>query len=58
MKTNVYGFQPKTCWIVHMKGIYNIPVQVANNRHSADKRKKPCLGSINRRQPKRPLGTL
>ena len=37
-----YGFVPKTCWIAHMKEICGIPVKVAHNRISADKRKVPC----------------
>lgn len=37
-----YGFIPETCWIAHMKEICNLPVKMAYNRYSADKREKPC----------------
>lgn len=37
-----YGFQPKTCWIAHMKEICGLPVKMAANRYSPDKREKPC----------------
>ena len=37
-----YGFQPKTCWIAHMKEICGIPVKNAPNRISPDNREKPC----------------
>ena len=37
-----YGFQPKTCWIAHMKEVCGLPVKVAPNRYSLDKREKPC----------------
>ena len=39
---NIYGFIPKTCWIAHMKEICGLPVKVSHNRHSPDKREKPC----------------
>lgn len=37
-----YGFLPKTCWIAHMKEVCGLPVKVAPNRYSLDKREKPC----------------
>ena len=37
-----YGFKPESCWIAHMKEVCNIPVRVASNRHSLDKREKLC----------------
>ena len=37
-----YGFLPKTCWIAHMKELCGLPVKVAPNRYSLDKREKPC----------------
>ena len=37
-----YGFQPKTCWIAHMKEICCLEVRVSHNRHSLEKREKPC----------------
>ena len=39
---NKYGFQPKTCWIAHMKEICGIPVKQAPNRQDPLKRVKPC----------------
>ena len=39
---STYGFLPKTCWIAHMKELCGIPVKVAHNRYTPDKRKKPC----------------
>ena len=36
------GFQPKTCWIAHMKELCGLNVKVAHNRHSLEKREKPC----------------
>jgi hypothetical protein len=41
VKSN-YGFVPKTCWIAHMKEICGVPVKVAPNRYSVEKREKPC----------------
>ena len=29
-----YGFQPKTCWIAHMKEVCGLPVKVAVNEKS------------------------
>ena len=37
-----YGFQPKTCWIAHMKELCGLPVKVSHNRYSLEKREKPC----------------
>ena len=37
-----YGFQPKTCWIAHMKEVCGIPVKNAPNRISPANREKPC----------------
>ena len=37
-----YGFIPQTCWIAQMKEICGIPVRVAHNRFSTDKREWPC----------------
>ena len=37
-----YGYVPKTCWIAHMKEICGLPVKIAPNRYSSDKREKPC----------------
>ena len=37
-----YGFQPKTCWIAHMKEVCGIPVKNAPNRISPTNREKPC----------------
>lgn len=37
-----YGFQPKSCWIAHMKEACSIPVRVADNRCNPDKRKVLC----------------
>ncbi|MBR6534378.1 MAG: hypothetical protein IKT65_02260 [Clostridia bacterium] len=37
-----YGFQPKTCWIAHMKELCGLKVKVAHNRHSSEKREKTC----------------
>jgi hypothetical protein len=39
---NNHGFVPKTCWIAHMKELCGLPVNVAPNRYSLDKREKPC----------------
>lgn len=39
---NHYGFFPQPCWIAHMKEICGLPVKMAHNRYSADKREKPC----------------
>ena len=39
---STYGFLPKTCWIAHIKELCGVPVKVAYNRHSPDKREKPC----------------
>ncbi len=36
------GFMPQSCWIAHMKELYGIPVRMAYNRYSSDKREKPC----------------
>ena len=37
-----HGFQPKTCWIAHMKEVCGLPVKMSPNRHSPDRREKPC----------------
>jgi hypothetical protein len=36
-----YGFQPKTCWIAHVKELCGLKVRRAWNRAS-DKRQIPC----------------
>jgi len=36
------GFQPKTCWIAHMKELCGLNVKVAHNIHFLEKREKPC----------------
>jgi len=36
-----YGFQPKTCWIAHVKEIAGLKVRRAWNRES-NKRQVPC----------------
>ncbi|MBE6584420.1 MAG: hypothetical protein E7649_05525 [Ruminococcaceae bacterium] len=37
-----YGFQPKTCWIAHMKELCGLPIKPSHNRYSLTKREKPC----------------
>lgn len=37
-----YGFQPKSCWIAHMKELCNIPAKISHNRYDLTKREKPC----------------
>ena len=37
-----YGFQPKTCWIAHMKEVCGLPVNVAVNRIDINRRVRPC----------------
>ena len=37
-----YGFQPKTCWIAHMKEICGLPVKISHNRHDISSRVNPC----------------
>jgi hypothetical protein len=36
-----YGFDPKTCWIAHVKELSGLPVRRAWNRRGA-KRENPC----------------
>jgi hypothetical protein len=44
-----HGCTVKTCWIAHVKELNGLPVRVAPNRLSADRRVDPCPAS------KRPL---
>ena len=37
-----YGFSVKTCWIAHMKEVCGLPVRMASNRYSPDRRTHPC----------------
>lgn len=37
-----HGVSVKTCWIAHVKSLNGLPVKVANNRQSPDKRVYPC----------------
>lgn len=37
-----YGFQPKSCWIAHVKEMCGLPRRNAHNRISADNRRYPC----------------
>lgn len=36
-----YGYQPKTCWIAHVKELSGLPVKKAWNRQGAG-REVPC----------------
>lgn len=36
-----YGFQPKTCWIAHVKEMHGLPVRRAWNRQGPG-RQVPC----------------
>ena len=38
---NRYGFQPKPCWIAHVKELAGLPVRHAWNREG-EVRKEPC----------------
>jgi hypothetical protein len=37
-----YGFCPQTCWIAHVKELYNLKPRKASNRKLPDSRKNPC----------------
>ena len=37
-----HGFQPKRCWIAHMKELCSLPVKQANNRYDPNSRTNPC----------------
>jgi hypothetical protein len=37
-----YGFVPRSCWIAHVKEIYNLNPRKASNRRSQTHRMYPC----------------
>lgn len=37
-----YDFQPKTCWIAHIKSKCGLPVRQAHNRRDPRHREVPC----------------
>lgn len=37
-----YGYNPKTCWIAHVKELCGLPVRTAPNRWNANGRQLPC----------------
>ncbi len=39
---NNYGYNPKTCWIAHMKEVCGLPVRQAPNRWNPNGRQIPC----------------
>ncbi|MBD5152699.1 MAG: hypothetical protein HDT20_07810 [Oscillibacter sp.] len=39
---NNYGYNPKTCWIAHMKEVCGLPVRQAPNRWNPTSRQIPC----------------
>lgn len=41
VKTN-YGYQPKTCWIAHMKEVCGLNPRVSARRYSLENRVHPC----------------
>lgn len=47
---STYGFVPKTCWIAHMKEVYNIPVKISSNRNSANQKIRRDLFPVFRKK--------
>ena len=39
---NNYGYNPKTCWIAHVKELCGLPVRTAHNRWNENNRQILC----------------